>query len=43
MFADDVYVFGPSMSLSICDDCAAEHEITFNCNKTIDVSFCPQK
>ena len=37
----------PSISLSgvkhlqnICDDYAAEHNITFNCNKTFGVSFC---
>jgi len=29
--------------LNICDDCAAEHKITFNCNKTIGVSLCPNK
>ena len=28
--------------LNICGDYAAEHEITFNCNKTIGV-FCPKK
>ena len=37
-------MFGPSISLStlqhlqnICDDYAAEHNITFNCNKTFGV------
>jgi len=41
---------GPSISLSglqhllkICDDCAAEHNITFDCNKTFGVSFCLKK
>ena len=29
--------------LNICGDYAAEHEITFNCNKTIGVLFCPKK
>ena len=48
MFADDVRVFSPSISglqclLSICGDYAAEHKITFNCNKTIGVFFCPKK
>ena len=48
LFADDICVFSPSMSglqclLNICGDYAAEHEITFNCNKTIGVLFCPKK
>ena len=43
-----IYVFSPSISglkclLNICGDYAAEHEITFNCNKTISVLFCPKK
>jgi len=47
MFADDICVFSPSSSglqclLNICNDYAAEHEITFNCNKTIAVLFCPK-
>ena len=29
--------------LNICCDYAAEHEITFNCNKTYGVLFCPKK
>ena len=29
--------------LNICGDYAAEHEITFNCNKTIGALFCPKK
>ena len=44
MFADDILecVFGPSIGgpqclLNLCDDYAAEHEIAFNCNKTINV------
>ena len=32
-----------SCLLNICGDYAAEHEITFNCNKTIGVLFCPKK
>jgi len=28
--------------LDICGDSAAEHEIAFNCNKTIGVRFCPK-
>ena len=48
IFADDVCVFSPSISglqclLNICVDYVAEHEITFNCNKTIGVLFCPKK
>ena len=48
MFADDVCVFSPSISgpqclLNIGGDYAAEHKITFNCNKTIGVLFCPKK
>ena len=48
MFADDISVFSPSISglqclLNIYGDYAAEHEITFNCNKTIGVLFCPKK
>ena len=48
MFADDICVFSPSFSglqclLNICGDYATEHEITFNCNKTIGVLFCPKK
>jgi len=48
MFADDICVFSPSISglqcrLNICGDYAAEHESTFNCNKTIGVLFCPKK
>ena len=44
MFADDIFVFSPSINglqclLNICGDYAAEHEITFNCNKTIGVLF----
>jgi len=40
IFADDICVFSPSISglqclLNICGDYPAEHEITFNCNKTI--------
>ena len=40
MFADDICVFSPSISglqclRNICGECAAEHEITFNCIKTI--------
>ena len=47
-FADDICVFSPSISglqclLNICGDYAAEHEITFDCNKTIGVLFCPKK
>ena len=46
LFADDICVFSPSISglqclLNICGDYATEHEITFNCNKTI-VLFCPK-
>jgi len=41
-------VSSPSISglqclLNISGDYAAEHEITFNCNKTIGVLFCPKK
>ena len=48
MFADDICVFSPSINalqclLNICGDYAAEHEITFNCNKTIGVLFCPKR
>jgi len=48
MFADDICVFSPSISrlqclLNICGDYAGEHEITFNCNKTIGVLFCSKK
>jgi len=48
MFADDICVFSPSICgqqclLNICGDYAAEHQITFNCNKTIGVLFCPKK
>jgi len=44
MFADDICVFSPNISglqclLNICGNYAAEHEITFNCNKTIGVLF----
>jgi len=47
-FADDICVFSPSISglqclLNICGDYAAEHDIIFNCNKTIGVLFCPEK
>ena len=47
-FADEICVFSPSISglqclLNICGDYAAEHEISFNCNKTIGVIFCPKK
>jgi len=47
-FADDICVFSPSISglqclLNICGDHATEHEIIFNCNKTIGVLFCPKK
>ena len=43
-------MYGPGISVSglqrlqnICDDYAAEYNITFNCNKTFGVSFCPKK
>jgi len=43
-------MFGLSISLSglqhlqnICDDYAAEHNITLYCNKTFGVSFCLKK
>ena len=47
-FADDICVFRPVLVglqclLNICGDYAAEHEIIFNCNKTIGVLFCPKK
>ena len=47
-FADDICVFSPSISglqclLNICGDYVAEHEIIFNCNKTIGVLFSPKK
>ena len=47
-FADDICVCSPSTSglqclLNICGDYTAEHEIIFNCNKTIGVLFCPKK
>ena len=47
-FADDICMFSPSISglqclLNICGDYAPEHEIIFNCNKTIGVLFCPKK
>ena len=32
-----------AMSSEYLGDYAAEHEITFNCNKTIGVLFCPKK
>ena len=48
MFANDICAFSPSINglqclLNICGDYAAEREITFNCNKTIGVLFCPKK
>jgi len=47
MFAGDISVFSPSISglllQDICSDYAAEHEIAFNCNKTIGVLFCLKK
>jgi len=48
LFVDDICVFSPSIGglqclLNICGDYAAEHEITFNCNKKIGVLFCPKK
>ena len=36
-------ISGLQCLLNICGDYAAEHEITFNCNKIIDVVFCPKK
>ena len=47
-FPDDICVFRPGISglqclLNICGDYAAEHEITFNCNKTTGVFFFAQK
>jgi len=47
LFADDICVFNSSISglqclLNNCGDYAAEHEITFNCNKTTGV-FLPKK
>jgi len=47
MFADDVCLFSASVGLqrllNICGDYASEHEIAFNCNKTVGVIFCPEK
>jgi len=48
LVADDICVFGLSISglqclPNICGDYAAEHQIAFNCNKTISVCFCPKK
>ena len=48
MFDDDICVFSPSICglqclLNICGDYAAEREITFDCNKTNGVLFCPKK
>jgi len=48
IFADDICVFSPNISwfqclLNIYGDYAAEHEIVFNCNKTIGVVICPKK
>jgi len=44
VFADDMCVFSPSISglQYLRGDYAAEHEIAFNCNKTIGVLFRPQ-
>jgi len=44
----DICVFSPSIGglqclLNICDDYAAKHKITFNCNKTIGIIFGPKK
>jgi len=46
MFADNICGFSPTIKLrlqhlDICGDYAAEHKITFNCNKTW-CSFLPQ-
>jgi len=43
-----ICVFSPSISglqclMDICGGYVAEHEITFNCNKTIGVLFCLKK
>jgi len=35
--------FQTPVSSEYCGDYAVEHEITFNCNKTIGVLFCPKK
>jgi len=48
IITDDIYVFSPSITgqqclLNISGDYACEHEITFNCNNTIGVLFCPKK
>ena len=48
MFADDICVFSTSISalqllLDICGAYAVEHEIAFNCKKTIAVLFFPKK
>ena len=44
IFSDDIRVFSPSICglqclLNISGDYAAEHEIIFNCNKTIGFVF----
>jgi len=36
-------ISGLQCLLNICGDYAAEHEITFNCDITIGVLFCPKK
>ena len=35
-------ISGLQCLLNICGDYASEHEITFNCNETICVLFCPK-
>ena len=44
MFADDIYVFWPSAHglqsiLDVCQAYAKLHEIIFNCNKTVCMTF----
>jgi len=47
MFADEIWVFGPSISglqclLNICGEYAAEQEIAFTCNKLNGVLLVPK-
>ena len=44
MFADDIYVFWPSVRglqsiLDVCQACAESREIIFNCSKTVCMTF----
>ena len=45
IYADDLCCFSPSLDglqdlLNVCSNYAVEHDITFNCSKSVGVAYC---